>query len=304
MNKELTNEVKDSLINTLNLYVTIPYIELSVNKSDDLNCKKSDAIIVDNDFEKSIVKIYVNKFCNSVIKSFEEFKSVFKSILFDLKITEYSILKVTVAIDTNCPVSYDKLNKINRFIINTDYTRISESGTPVEISDTYNRYEDLLCYSLSSETYRHTFYNKANTENYMIEFSYIGMIGNNPITFEQAINQTIDNYKKMIDYTDITVDRISDNLFKQYISERSGEFGEYPGGDRVISNFTDFVVKYSHVITTSQLMTALYKKCMNGNASSWLIKYRKHRAIYLPKKHIIYNYINMNKKALKNYKNS
>ena len=304
MDKELTNEVKDTLSNTLNLYVTIPYIELSVNKTDDLKCGKSDAIIVDNDFEKSIVKIYVNKFCNNVIKSFEEFKSVFKEILFDLKITEYSILKVTVAIDTDCTVNYEKLNKINRFIINTDYTRISESGTPVVIFDTDNRYGDLLYCDLVSETYKHTFYNKANTENYMIEFSYIGMIGNNPITFEQAINQTIDNYKKMTDYTDITVDRISDNLFKQYISERSGEFGEYPSGDRVISNFTDFVIKYSHVITTSQLMTALYKKCMNGNASSWLIKYRKHRAIYLPKKHIIYNYINMNKKALKNYKNS
>lgn len=304
MSKELTNEVKDTLSNTLNLYVTIPYIELSVNKTDDLKCRKSDAIIVDNDFEKSIVKIYVNKFCNSVIKSFEEFKSVFKEILYDLKITEYSILKITVAIDTDCIVDYEKLNKINRFIVNTDYTRISESGTPVVIFDTDNRYGDLLYCDLVSETYKHTFYNKANTENYMIEFSYIGMIGNNPITFEQAINQTIDNYKKMTDYTDITVDRISDNLFKQYISERSGEFGEYPGGDRVISNFTDFVVKYSHVITTSQLMTALYKKCMNGNASSWLIKYRKHRAIYLPKKHIIYNYINMSKKALKNYKNS
>lgn len=304
MNKESTNEVKDTLSNTLNLYVTIPYIELSVNKTDDLKCRKSDAIIVDNDFEKSIVKIYVNKFCNSVIKSFEEFKSVFKEILYDLKITEYSILKITVAIDTDCIVDYEKLNKINRFIVNTDYTRISESGTPVVIFDTDNRYGDLLYCDLVSETYKHTFHNKANTENYMIEFSYIGMIGNNPITFEQAINQTIDNYKKMTDYTDITVDRISDNLFKQYISERSGEFGEYPGGDRVISNFTDFVVKYSHVITTSQLMTALYKKCMNGNASSWLIKYRKHRAIYLPKKHIIYNYINMSKKALKNYKNS
>ena len=112
MDKELTNEVKDTLSNTLNLYVTIPYIELSVNKTDDLKCGKSDAIIVDNDFEKSIVKIYVNKFCNNVIKSFEEFKSVFKEILFDLKITEYSILKVTVAIDTDCTVNYEKLNKI------------------------------------------------------------------------------------------------------------------------------------------------------------------------------------------------
>lgn len=245
---------------------------------------------------ETILEINPNKFCGHKIKTLSKFNEVLKSIMSELKITDYYISRIDVTLDSE--TEFEKCYKVNSFIINLDSTRLNVDNT----FSTTHKSGAKRQYLLKSSNYQHAFYDKKAESKgkddacSRTEIRYIKDIHGDSITAERAIDETIRSLPKMLESFNATTKEITDMLYNLYLKEISIDSAN------AVSSFTEFVVKHGDMIKTKKILTSLYKKCLNGSSSSWLNKYRKTKSIELPLKSDIESRLNEYKNALIYYK--
>lgn len=248
------------------------------------------------DETETILEINPNKFYGHKIKTLSEFNAVLKSILSELKTTDYYISRIDVTLDSE--TEFEKCYKVNSFIINLDSTRLNVDNT----FSTTHKSGAKRQYLLKSSNYQHAFYDKKVESKgkddacSRTEIRYIKDINGDSITAERAIDETIRSLPKMLKSFNATTKEITDMLYNLYLKEISIDSAN------AVSSFTEFVVKHGDMIKTKKILTSLYKKCLNGSSSSWLNKYRKTKSIELPLKSDIESRLNEYKNALIYYK--
>lgn len=260
-------------------------------------CKFTYVKSIRGDETETILEINPNKFCGYKIKTRSEFNVVLKSILSELKITDYYISRIDVTLDSE--TEFEKCYKVNSFIIDLNSTRLNVDNT----FSTTHKSGAKRQYLLKSSNYQHAFYDK-KTESKgkddacsRTEIRYIKDINGGSITAERAIDETIRSLPKMLKSFNATTKEITDMLYDLYLKEIAIDSANS------VSSFTEFVVKHEDMIKTKKILTSLYKKCLNGSCASWLNKYRKTKSIELPLKSDIESRLNEYKNALIYYKN-
>lgn len=288
--------------NPLNYYVIIHTLEIRVNSNKkDFEGKKFPYVkSIRWDEDETIIEINANKYLDRKIKSFSLFKTIFKVILSELGIFEYTISRIDIALDTE--TEYEECYKINRFIIDMDSVRLNVSNVFASVHQ-----KGSYCqYMLKSKNYHHVFYDKKaeskgkDSANSRTEIRYMKSIDNNSITPELALDTAVKNFTEISKFLNSATEDATEALFKLYNKENADNCSEK------ISSFTDFVIRHSYMILTKKIMSSLYKKCVTGKFSSWLNKFCKNnnRKIELPLNSDIQNRIKEYKDALIRYKNS
>ena len=232
---------------------------------------------------------YPNK-DNGYIRCLSNMKKAFDEIMKVHGIIEYSIYRVDVAINTGW--EYSECYKLNCYLNNLDAIR------SVVNNDYYTNDFNFDKRTVKNKKggYEFEIYNKAiesngrDESNTRLEFRFIDYKN---LTFENAIERTIDILNKLPKYIDKTNSKRIKALNKRYEIER--EKG-------IVINLTEFVARHNEFIYNTKILNGIYNYCMNGDISSWLYKYKKPgHTIELYNKSDLLAYLNVLKNALNEY---